>query len=138
MSHSVSTIKEMNDILVRLTDQLGFNHSGEQNEYYSFAYTKLVDLIRRVEHAEYQKGRDSVLEEIEQKLWLPCCHTSGMHDPRHFQDRKYICGDQVQVALHRLCTEMGINPITKSDPDCFWCKEYPEKKNGEGVGLIKK
>ena len=138
MSHSASTAKEILDILVTLTDQIGFDQSVKHNEYFAFAQTKIDKLMRRVEDAEYQKGRDSMLEEIEEKLWIPCCHTSGMHDPKHFQDQKYICGDQVQVALHRFCTEMGINPVTKSDPDCTWCEQYPEKKNGEGLGLIQK
>jgi hypothetical protein len=53
-------------------------------------------------------------EEIEQMLWLPCCHTSGMHDPVHFQERKYVCEHQKADALERFCKALGINPATKS------------------------
>jgi len=75
-------------------------------------------------------------EEIEQMLWLPCCHTSGMHDPVHFQERKYVCEHQKADALERFCKALGINPATKSRVDCGWCEDYPEKKNGEGLTLL--
>lgn len=79
-------------------------------------------------------------------LWLPCCHTTGMHDPGHYRKRKYICESQKAKALERFCKEIGINPVTKSDPNCGWCfeedntptKEYEGKKeiNGEGMKLF--
>lgn len=73
---------------------------------------------------------------LEEMLWLPCCHTSGMHDPVHFQERRYVCNDQKAHALERFCKVLGINPLTKSDPNCGWCRDYPEKKKGEDVGLF--
>ena len=75
-------------------------------------------------------------KEIEDLLWLPCCHVTGMHDPIHFELSKYICSRQKALALERLCKKIGINPKTKSDPECYWCKKYPEKKNGEGMSLF--
>lgn len=77
-------------------------------------------------------------KEIEEMLWLPCCHTSGMHDPVHFQERRYICEHQQSEGLQRFCKELGINPKTKSDPECGWCEDYKEKKAGEGLGLLDK
>ena len=76
-------------------------------------------------------------KEIEQILWLPCCHTTGMHDPVHFRERRYVCQDQKSEALERLCKELGINPKTKSDPNCGWCEDYPQNKKGEGLKLLK-
>ena len=77
-------------------------------------------------------------KEIEEILWLPCCHVSGMHDPVHFQERKYVCEHQKTEALERLCKKLGINLQTKADPDCGWCEDYPEKKKGEGLKLFRK
>ena len=75
--------------------------------------------------------------EIEALLSIPCCHTSGMHDPVHFQERKYVCEHQQSDALKNLCRVLGINPTTKSKPDCYWCQNYPEKKKaGEGLPLL--
>lgn len=76
------------------------------------------------------------IKEIEKLLWLPCCHLSGMHDPLHFQERKGICHNQKVKALERLCKALKINPKVKSDPDCGWCEDYPEKKKGEGLTLF--
>lgn len=39
--------------------------------------------------------RELIVKEMEEKLWIFCCYTFGMHDLVHFQNKKYICGDQV-------------------------------------------
>lgn len=75
-------------------------------------------------------------KEIEEMLWLPCCHVSGMHNPTHFDERKFICSLQKSEALERFCKQIGINPKTKSKPTCGWCADYPKKKNGEGLPLF--
>ena len=75
-------------------------------------------------------------KEIEEMILIPCCHISGMHDPMHFQERKYICESQKAEALEGLCAKLGINPVTKSHPDCGWCEDYIEKKKGEGLPLF--
>jgi len=82
-------------------------------------------------------------EQIEKMLWLPCCHTTGMHDPSHYSLRKYICDSQKAEALERFCKEIGINPKTKSDPNCGWCfedngkptKPYEGHRSIEGEGM---
>ena len=79
-------------------------------------------------------------KEIEELLSLPCCHTSGMHDPTHYRERRYVCKDQKADALENLCKALGINPITKSCADCGWChgkdKWCPENRKGEGLHLF--
>lgn len=87
-------------------------------------------------------------KEIEEMLWIPCCHTTGMHDPGHYRLRKYICADQKASALERFCKKIGINPKTKSDRNCGWCFEdngKPRKPyeghreiDGEGLKLFNK
>lgn len=77
-------------------------------------------------------------KEIGKMIKLFCCHVSGMHDPEHFGKRKYVCNDQKAKALERLCVELGINPKTKSDPDCGWCEDYPAERKGKGLPLLKK
>ena len=74
-------------------------------------------------------------DEIIALLSIPCCHTSGMHDPLHFVERKYVCEDQKSAALENLCRALNINPVTKS-VDCWWCEKYPEKRKGEGLPLF--
>jgi len=76
------------------------------------------------------------LKAIEEMARLPCCHVSGEHDPTHFQEGRGICFLQKYKAYDRLCKELGINPEVKSEPDCFWCNNYPEKKKGEGLRLL--
>jgi len=39
-------------------------------------------------------------------------------------------------AFKRGCKELGINPQVKSEPDCYWCNHYPDKKSGEGLRLF--
>lgn len=80
-------------------------------------------------------------EEIMEMLALPCCHTTGMHDPQHFAQKKYVCDSQAREALENLCKAIGINPVTKCGEDCYWCnraeKKYTaEQHKGEGLALI--
>ncbi len=71
------------------------------------------------------------------EITIPCCHTSGMHDPTHYEERK-LCEHQLAYAFLRLCALYNLDPQTKSDKDCFWCNDYPEKKKkGEGLSLMK-
>lgn len=84
---------------------------------------------------EQKRKETYTRKEIENLLWFPCCHTSGMHEPTHYEKREYICEFQLREAFLRLCKALKLNPTTKSDPFCGWCKEYPEKKKGEGLRL---
>lgn len=62
----------------------------------------------------------------------PCCHVSGMHDPVHFTEDKYICAMQKAEAYDRICELLGTNYQPKdavSKPDCHWCKNYPDKRH---------
>lgn len=90
---------------------------------------------------DIEKMGDNVLEKIipllEAYAYLPCCHTSGMHDPEHFRERKYICSEQKSEAFERFAKDLGINPEVKSKLDCYWCKTNPEYRKGEGLKLFK-
>ena len=79
-----------------------------------------------------------LIKKIVEKVWIPCCHVSGIHDPVHFEEREYICNRQKAEAFERLCKELEINPKTKSDPECSWCRDYPKKKRGENQPLFSK
>lgn len=76
-------------------------------------------------------------KEIEKMLWIPCCHVSGEHNPTHYQERKGPCYMQIRDAFKRFCKELGINPETKSEKDCYWCNAHPEKKKGDGLKLFR-
>ena len=88
---------------------------------------------------DIDKIAKSCVEEIksilESYLYLPCCHTTGMHDPCHFKERKYICTNQKARAFERFCKELGVNPITRSELGCCWCSN-PVERNGEGLSLF--
>ena len=79
-----------------------------------------------------------IIKLIELRAFIPCCHTTGMHDPNHFEERKYICESQKGKAFERLCKDLKINPITRSRCECGWCRDYPENRKGEGLKLFKK
>ena len=54
-----------------------------------------------------------------------CCHMTGMHDPTHFEEKKYVCSDQKAEAFDRGRKLLGFGEVTVNDPipkeDCFWC-----------------
>jgi hypothetical protein len=52
---------------------------------------------------------------------VPCCHTTGTHDPTHFNKRKYVCIDQLGRALLRVSIRRKIPLVLVSSPDCSWC-----------------
>ena len=82
------------------------------------------------------KIMEKILTLIEAYAYLPCCHESGMHDPCHFEERRYICESQKSKAYERLMKSLEINPVVRSEPNCFWCADYPEKRIGEGLRLF--
>ena len=84
------------------------------------------------------KVAKEIIKLIELNAFIPCCHTTGMHDPNHFEERKYICESQKAEAFDRLCKALKINPVTRSSCDCGWCRDYPEYRKGEGFKLFKK
>ena len=79
---------------------------------------------------------DKITKMLEAYLYLPCCHVTGMHDPQHFDERKYICPEQKENAFIRFCKDLGVNPIVRSKIDCGWCGDYPSKRRGEGLQLF--
>lgn len=83
-----------------------------------------------------EESIEEIVDMIEAWLFLPCCHTSGMHNPEHFAKREYICGDQKAEALTRFCLDLDINPVTKSCLDCLWCHDYKHYRKGEGLHLF--
>lgn len=88
------------------------------------------------EFVEFSKEQLKYLENL---LWIPCCHTTGTHDPVHYRERKYICSLQKAKTLVRFCKELGLNPQTKSRDDCYWCntgEKADEERKGEGLRLF--
>lgn len=62
--------------------------------------------------------RDEILE----ALTIEPCHITGMHDPKH--TLKYICRDQLVVALNRLLDllEVEVDDLPRRlGDDCYWC-----------------
>lgn len=83
-----------------------------------------------------EESIEEIVDMIEAWLFIPCCHTTGMHCPTHFAEREYICNDQKAEALERFCHDLDINPVTKSSLDCSWCRDYKHYRKGEGLHLF--
>lgn len=83
-----------------------------------------------------EKALTDLVGLLELYLFIPCCHTTGEHDPEHFAQRRYICKDQMAEAFKRFCSDLGVNPTVRSKPGCSWCAEYPEYRAGEGLRLF--
>lgn len=71
----------------------------------------------------------------EQRAWLTdmltprCCHISGSHDPLHFEERRYVCNEQMtkryvalRKALGLLTEERPLPHEAVTDPSCYWCQ----------------
>ena len=56
-----------------------------------------------------------------------CCHMSGMHDPLHFSEGRYLCDEQKAEAWHRAILLLGLDHYDRPDaakgrPDtCYYC-----------------
>lgn len=73
----------------------------------------------------------------EQLAWLaeaftaPCCHTSGMHDPTHYEKNPAeLCRSQQAKAYERGMVALGLTQIAKPEPGCYWCKRQTERAHG--------
>ena len=74
----------------------------------------------------------TILKEIRCALNPPCCHNSGMHDSRHFLEKKYVCDGQKAVAfdkvwalVKRLLGEEEAQVVCSdciSVEDCYFCE----------------
>lgn len=79
------------------------------------------------------KFRREQLEFLRDLLLPRCCHVTGMHDPGHFEEKKYVCELQKRDAFDRARMLLGFKKISPSDPvskeKCYWCayrKEHPK------------
>ncbi len=51
----------------------------------------------------------------DQLAWLTdiarprCCHVTGEHDPRHFEERSFVCRDQLAEVAYRLREALGLD-----------------------------
>lgn len=70
-----------------------------------------------------------------------CCHTTGMHNPNHFEDDKYVCADQKAKALDRARVSLHLKKITpqdvKRDPECGWCHIHTKQRTHDKRGRRK-
>ena len=79
-------------------------------------------------------------------LRLPCCHVTGMHDPRHYEERRYVCDIQKSRAYDKAVIALGLAEVDRQpqrrdtatnfdesiapfpDEDCYWCGQYEATK----------
>lgn len=62
-----------------------------------------------------------------------CCHTTGMHDPNHFEDKpEQFCSLQLAAVWRRVVSELNINVShAVSNPACGWCSRARDAAKAE-------
>ena len=90
--------------------------------------SEIVGSAYLIEHlhreAESLRGLVSAMAEA---LVPQCCHLSGMHDPLHFVEGRYLCDEQKAEAWHRAVLLLGLGhydspEAAKGRPDsCYFC-----------------
>lgn len=65
------------------------------------------------------------LQYLKQILVPPCCHVSGLHDPMHFREDRYICEKQKAKGFDNAWQTLFGKKIEPQDipprKDCGWC-----------------
>lgn len=59
-----------------------------------------------------------------------CCHTTGLHDPMHFEKKRFVCELQKAEAFDRGRELLGFGEVTPDEAipkkDCGWCNRKQE------------
>ncbi len=104
------------------------NETGKACLGDDFVSDSLILTASEVEEFAMDKINE-VLKEIRDSIVIPCCHVSGIHDPCHFEEKKYVCSMQMRESFKDFLKAMEIKKIkVKSKPNCGWCNDYPRKK----------
>jgi len=74
------------------------------------------------------------LQYLKQILMPPCCHVSGLHDPMHFRDDRYICEKQKAKGFDNAWQTLFGKEIEPQDvpprKGCGWCNgEWGSEKH---------
>lgn len=114
---------------------------GEGGNMFYLSSARREDMVKAMLEFLQKQGVELYSKvDIEKMMEIPCCHVSGMHDPTHYRERRYICEGQKRAVFDRMCEELGINPRTKSREDCGWChgddEWCPENRKGEGFSQL--
>lgn len=74
--------------------------------------------------------KDKYIKRLKRALSPYCCHVTGMHDSRHFEDDPAkVCDIQKREAYDRVCKEFDIEPKAMVNPNgCGWCMMESERK----------
>jgi len=67
------------------------------------------------------------MEYLRSILTVPCCHVTGMHDPLHYVEGRYVCQGQKADAFDNAIEQLGIPLKVKSKEGCYWCFESYKK-----------
>lgn len=73
----------------------------------------------------------SQVQRLRLALSPPCCHVSGMHDPTHFSEGRYVCNDQKAKAYDSIRAALCLPPVATKDctpvVNCCWCNPFRER-----------
>ena len=82
-------------------------------------------------HCEKDKEKEKTIykKDIIRRLTPYCCHTSGMHNPKHFEkSSEDICNLQRSDAYDRACKFLNYKPKAIVNPNgCYWCQTEEER-----------
>ncbi len=129
----------------QMPDNMGFAllmfDYGKDGAMFYLSSAQREDMVKAMLEFLQKQGVELYSKlDIERMMTIPCCHTTGMHDPKHYRERKYICDSQKREVFDRMCKELGINPRTKSNEDCGWChgkdEWCPKNRKGEGFSQL--
>lgn len=75
---------------------------------------------------------DEQLAWLEEMLRPRCCHTTGTHDPLHYEEGRYVCADQARERYAALRAELGLGKAGPQDavPEdgCHWCEREASRR----------
>lgn len=66
------------------------------------------------------------LNDVREAVKIRCCHVTGLHDPTHFEERRYVCERQMAQAYLAVRIVLKMDPPTPEEatatPGCGWCE----------------
>ena len=82
------------------------------------------------------ESRKEVVDELRDALTIRCCHVTGMHDPTHYEKKKYVCSIQRAEAFDRAREVCGMEEPFPEEAipkeNCGWCKIAAERLKEQG------
>lgn len=111
-----------------MNDLMDLNKLNELDEDREVLGHEEIDSILKGDDVQFSRKQKQFLTDL---LTPRCCHTTGLHDPQHFVEGKYVCNDQKARAFDRARKYLGLPEVTPADAvsedGCERCKNAKAK-----------